>query len=420
MDILLIGSGGREHALAWKLKQSGRVGKIYVGHGNGGTAKDCINIPVKDNDLTGLLTFAYENRIGLTVVGPEALLTEGIVDVFEAHGLKIFGPSKKAAEIEGSKAFMKDVLARAGVPTADFKIFESPMKAQTYLEHYEGGVVVKADGLAAGKGVFVCETRREAQEAVEALMVEHSLGNAGDVIVLEELLRGQEVSVLSLTDGQTLRVMPACQDHKQAYDGDKGPNTGGMGAISPLPFYDKAMQDHVLETILKPTLKTMDDLGRTFKGVLFGGFMLTEKGPKVLEYNARFGDPETQTLMQLLDSDLLDALEATAMGKLHEVPFEFKNKAAANVVLASGGYPGSYEKGKLIEGLDDVDEDVTVFHAGTKFENGKFYTNGGRVMNVSAMGDDLDAALAKIYKNIEKIKFDGMAYRKDIGFRLKK
>lgn len=420
MKVLVIGSGGREHAIIWKLKQNKNIDKIYCAPGNGGTALIAENVNIKDDDITGLVTFAYNEKIDYTIVGPEVPLTMGITDVFEAHGLKVFGPSKKAAEIEGSKAFSKDLMAYKNIPTAEFKIFESQSKAKAYLETYSGPIVVKADGLAAGKGVYVCKDNKEAIVAVEEIMVEKQFGNAGDVIVLEEFLEGQEISILAFTDGYTIKPMPATQDHKQIFDNDKGPNTGGMGTVTPIDLYDENSAKIVMEKVLKPTIDGMREKDRLFKGILFTGLMMTKNGPKVLEYNCRFGDPETEALMVSLDSDLLDIMEAVNNNKLQETETKYKDGYVANVVLASGGYPGKYEKGKLITGLDDVDSDITVFHAGTKLENNNIYTNGGRVLDVAGHGKTLDEALQKVYKNIEKIDFEGKYCRKDIGFRLKK
>ncbi len=418
MKVLIIGSGGREHALAWKISKSNQVSKIYCAPGNGGTASFCENLPIKDNDIEGLLAFAYENKIDLTVVGPEVPLTEGIVDTFIAHGLRVFGPCKEAAELEGSKAFAKDVMDRFHIPTAEFKIFESADKAKAYVEGLPHGVVIKADGLAAGKGVYVCATKEEALEALEKIMVEKQYGTAGDVVVVEELLIGQEVSVLAFTDGKTVVPMVSCQDHKQLLDGDKGPNTGGMGIISPVPFYTKELAQTVMEQVLIPTVKGMEEIGRPFKGILYAGLMITEKGPKVLEFNARFGDPETEVLMMSLKTDLVDIMNHIIDGTLEEIDVVFEPSYVANVVLASGGYPESYEKGFVIEGLDTLPGEIAVFHAGTELKGDAIVTSGGRVLNVVAKGETLEGALNTIYTHIPKLSFHNMYYRKDIGKRV--
>ncbi len=412
MKLLLIGSGGREHAMAWKLAQSERVEHIYVAPGNGGTATTakCSNI-LEEN----YLQFAQDNNIGLTVVGPEIPLAEGIVDDFEAVGLKIWGPSKAAAQLEASKAFSKDFMQRHKVPTAAFESFHNYDAALAYLEKQEDKVVLKASGLAAGKGVILPETKEEAKAALKELMLDKVFASAGETVVIEERLEGPELSIFAFSDGKNIQLMPACQDHKRALDGDEGLNTGGMGAYAPAPLATQDIIDEVRDTIILPTINGMKAEGTPYVGVLYTGVMLTKNGVKTIEFNCRFGDPETEVLMPLLESDLLDVLEASVEGRLDKQTIVWKDEAAVTVVLASGGYPQAYEKGKTIKGL--VDTDNLVFHAGTTLEDGSYKTSGGRVLNVIGMGQTIKEAVDDAYQGLKTIDFDAMHYRKDIAFQ---
>ncbi len=416
MKVLVVGSGGREHALAWKIGLSERVDKVYVSPGNGGIEDSC-RVKIPPHEIVKLADFAEKEKIDLTVVGPELPLTLGIVDEFERRGLRIFGPSKLAAELEGSKVFAKEFMRRHGIPTAEFEVAASPAEAERIVKEGKFGypVVIKADGLAGGKGSLICHDLQEALKAIDLLMRERVFGSAGDRVVIEKFLEGKEISFTAVTDGTHILPFVTSLDHKRAYDGDRGPNTGGMGAISPCPYVDASLYRQIMEVIVKPTIEKMFEEGRKFRGVLYAGLMLTEEGPKVLEFNVRFGDPETQAMLLRLDSDLVDILEAAVEGELNSVKPVWDRRASAVVVLASGGYPGKYEKGKLIEGLDKVGDDVIIFHAGTERKDGKFYTAGGRVLNVAALGETLSQALEKVYAAIEKIKFENMHYRKDIG-----
>jgi phosphoribosylamine--glycine ligase len=419
MNILVIGSGGREHALAWKLAQSPRADRVFVAPGNAGTAMDAENVEIEATDVRRLLNFAKQNAVGLTVVGPEAALAAGVVDDFQAAGLRAFGPSKAAAELETSKVFCKNLLRHADVATAEYRVFQNAKAAITYLkERDDVPVVVKADGLAAGKGVFVCGNREQALEAVDRIAVARDFGEAGDQIVIEERLHGQEASVLALTDGMTLVTMPACQDHKPAYDGDRGPNTGGMGAYCPTPLISERLMTQIEEKILVPTIHQMKRSRRPFHGVLYAGLMVTSQGVKVLEYNARFGDPECQPLLMRLRGDLVELLEATADGRLDEVqPPDWDPRPAVCVVMASEGYPGKYEKGQPIRGLEEAGKltDVKVFHAGTRTKDGQVVTDGGRVLGVTALGTSISAAKLQAYRAVKNIRFSGAWCRKDIS-----
>ena len=417
MKVLIIGSGGREHAIAWKLSKSPKVTKLYCAPGNAGIGQIAECVPISAMEFDKLADFAQENGIDLTVVGMDDPLVGGIVDVFEARGLRVFGPRKNAAILEGSKAFSKDLMKKYGIPTAAYENFHSPEDAIEYLKTAKMPIVLKADGLALGKGVLICNTREEAMEGVKTLMLDKQFGAAGDTIVVEEFMTGREVSVLTFVDGNTYRVMTSAQDHKRAKDGDQGLNTGGMGNFSPSPFYTKEVDEFCKKYIYQPSVDAMKKEGRTFKGIIFFGLMLTEDGPKVLEYNARFGDPEAQVVLPRLKTDLVDICEAVIDEKLSDLDIEWDNGAAACVVMASGGYPVSYKKGIEMFGLNDnggVDGAI-VYHAGTKYENGKFYTNGGRVLGVTATADTLDEALEKAYAAVEKISFEGAHYRHDIG-----
>ncbi|MDK2823823.1 MAG: phosphoribosylamine---glycine ligase [Clostridia bacterium] len=415
MRVLVVGGGGREHALVWKISQSPRVKEIYCAPGNAGIGElaRCINIPAENIDE--LVEFALKNKIDLTVVGPEVPLTLGIVDKFLANGLKVFGPTQRAAEIEGSKAFSKELMAKYQIPTAKYQVFTGVQQAKDFIKELGVPCVVKADGLAAGKGVMVCFTLEEALKAVDDILIENKFGKAGSKVVVEEFLEGQEVSMLAFTDGKTVIPMVSAQDHKRVFDNDQGPNTGGMGAYSPAPVYTTQIHETVEKDILRATIDAMGGEGRPFKGVLYAGLMLTENGPKVLEFNARFGDPETQVVLPRLKTDIVDIMEAVVAGELDKINVEWYEEAAVCVVMASGGYPEGYEKGKVITGLEKVPEDVLVFHAGTKKDKGQIVTNGGRVLGVTALGKDLQGAINKAYQGVEKIDFAGMHYRKDIG-----
>ena len=419
MQVLVIGGGGREHALVWKIKQSPKVEKIFCAPGNAGTAELAENIPIAADDIKGLLKFALKKGIGLTVVGPEQPLVKGVVDKFEEKGLRIFGPNARAAELEGSKSFSKDIMKKYGLPTAEYKTFNSAASAAKYIENKNCPLVVKANGLAAGKGVLLCQTADEALAAVDSIMGKRSFGEAGDQIVVEEFLEGEEVSVLAFSDGQSVLFMDSAHDHKAAYDGDKGPNTGGMGAFSPAPFFTEKMQQKVRDKIMLPMIRAMQQEGRPYKGILYAGLMLTKTGPQILEFNARFGDPETQPLLVRMDSDIVPIFEACIDGTLDECPLKWKNESSVCVVMAAKGYPDSYEKGKRISGLKDANAlpGVVVFHAGTKEQDGEVLTQGGRVLGVTAIGDDTATAISRAYEAVEKIKWNGIHYRKDIGNR---
>jgi phosphoribosylamine--glycine ligase len=417
MNILVIGNGGREHALAWKLAQSPQAGKVYVAPGNAGTAMDCENVDISPNDIPRLIKFAQQHEIGLTVVGPEAPLVAGIVDAFTAEKLTIFGPTKAAAELEGSKAFCKNLLRQAGVPTADYRVFRGAESAITFLKEREDvPVVVKADGLAAGKGVFVCEGRADAVEAIGRIRKE--MAAAGQQIVIEERLDGEEASLMAITDGRTIVMLEPAQDHKRAFDHDTGPNTGGMGAYSPAPLITPSLLSTIEERVLVPTVHAMKRSRRPFRGVLYAGLMITNQGPKVLEYNVRFGDPECQPIMMRLKSDLLEILLATAQGRLDRIqPLQWDSRPAVCVVMASRGYPGSYDRGHVIRGLDEAAAlpDVKVFHAGTATSNGKVVTDGGRVLGVTALGSSISAAKLQAYRAVKSIRWEGAWCRKDIS-----
>jgi phosphoribosylamine---glycine ligase len=419
MKVLVVGNGGREHALAWKIGQSPRVDRVFVAPGNAGTALDAENVDIPATDIPRLVTFAKTNAIDLTVIGPEAALTAGIVDAFGEAGLRVFGPSRAAAELEASKVFCKNLLRNADVPTAEYRVFNSAKAAQTYLnERDDMAVVVKADGLAAGKGVIVCNNRDQALTAVDRIVSKKEFGAAGSQIVIEERLQGHEASVMALTDGQTLLALPACQDHKAAWDGDTGPNTGGMGAYSPTPVITDEMLATVEERILVPTIHQMKRSRRPFRGVLYAGLMVTSQGIKVLEYNVRFGDPECQPLLMRLKSDLVDLLEATVDGRLDEVAApEWDPRPAVCVVMASEGYPGKYERGQPIRGLEDAAKlpDVKVFHAGTATSGSQIVANGGRVLGVAALGSSISAAKLQAYTGVKCIRFSGGWCRKDIS-----
>ncbi len=416
--ILIIGSGGREHALAWKLKQSPRVGKIFVAPGNAGTAELGENVNIKPTDILALADWAQKNKIDFTVVGPDDSLALGIVDEFQKRDLKIWGPSKQAAQIEASKAFAKKLMKDNNIPTAEYQTFSDYHQALKYLENKGAPIVIKASGLALGKGVSVCQTLDEAKKFLQDVMVNKIFGDAGNEVVIEEFLQGPEFSIHAFSDGKTFQLLPPSQDHKPVFNEGKGPNTGGMGTIAPLPWVDQKLMDEVSSTIVKPALDGLKNLDSPFVGLLYPGLMLTKDGPKVIEFNSRFGDPETQSYMRLLDSDLFDILEACVNGNLADIKIEWAKKYACCIVLASGGYPGNYEKGLPITGIDEAEkmDDVVVFHAGTKTsDDGKLLTNGGRILGVTAVADDLQSALNKAYEAVKLIKFEGIHYRTDIG-----
>lgn len=417
MKVLIVGGGGREHALAWKLSQSKQVTKLFIAPGNPGTAMHGENIPIAAEEIEELKAFALREKIDFTVVGPELPLTLGITDAFSDAGLLVFGPSKAAAELEGSKAFSKELMLRHNIPTAFYKKFEDAAEARAYIETHRPPMVVKADGLAAGKGVVICQSAQEAIAAVDLIMTEKAFGSAGKKIIIEEFLVGEEASFLAITDGKTVLPLAPAQDHKAIFDGDKGPNTGGMGAYSPAPVLTPALQKDVMERVMLPAVRGMEKEGRPYKGILYAGLMLTKTGPKVLEFNCRFGDPETQPILLRLGSDLLEALLAAAKGNLDEVSLEWKKEAAVCVVMAAKGYPGDYLKGSEIKGLDKAAllPDTVVFHAGTTRRDGKVVTSGGRVLGVTALGADIKTAIENAYKAVALIDWEGAQYRTDIG-----
>lgn len=419
MKVLIVGSGGREHAIAWKVAQSKRVDKIYCAPGNAGISQVAECVPIGAMEFDKLVAFAKEKEIDLTVIGMDDPLVGGIVDVFEAAGLRVFGPRKNAAILEGSKAFSKNLMKKYGIPTAAYETFTDPEEALKYLETAKMPIVLKADGLALGKGVLICQTREEAREGVKTLMMDKKFGSAGDEIVIEEFMTGREVSVLSFVDGNVVKIMSSAQDHKRAKDGDQGLNTGGMGNFSPSPFYTEEVDAFCKKYIYQPTVDAMKAEGRPFKGVIFFGLMLTEDGPKVLEYNARFGDPEAQVVLPRLENDIVDVFEACVDGTLDQVDLKFDNeRATVCVILASDGYPVEYKKGFPIEGLENFDgkDGYYVFHSGTKFnDQGQIVTNGGRVLGVTANGATLKEARENAYKATEWVRFENKYMRHDIG-----
>jgi len=417
MKVLVVGGGGREHALVWKINQSPKVSKIYCAPGNAGISKQAILVPIKANDVKGLLDFALREEIDLTVVGPEEPLTQGIVDLFESRGLTIFGSNKKAAEIEGSKAFAKEMMKKYNIPTASYEVFSSRDEAINYVRQQGAPIVVKADGLAAGKGVRICKTIEEAIQAINQIMVEKVFGEAGNRVVVEEYLIGEEASYIAFTDGKTILPLASSQDHKPVFDEDQGPNTGGMGAYSPAPVVTEEVNQKIMEEILKPIIEGMGKEGRPYKGVLYAGLMIHRGQPKVLEFNARFGDPETQPVLVRMKNDMVPILEACIHGTLSQYKIDWDNRASLCVVMASKGYPGDYEKGKRIEGLEEVSrmKDIFVFHAGTAINEGKVITNGGRVLGVTGLGKDIPHAIEYTYQAVRKISWEGVHYRTDIG-----
>ncbi|MBI4950265.1 MAG: phosphoribosylamine--glycine ligase [Deltaproteobacteria bacterium] len=417
MKILVIGAGGREHALAWKLRQSPLVEAVYIAPGNPGTALVGRNVPIPAEEIEGLKEFAGQEGIDFTVVGPELPLTLGIVDLFESAGLKIFGPSKAASELEGSKVFSKELMIRHGIPTAHHKKFDNADFARAYVETHAPPFVVKADGLAAGKGVVICVTRDEALKAIDLIMKDKAFGAAGKRIIIEEFLEGEEASFLAITDGRTVVPLAPAQDHKAVFDGDTGPNTGGMGAYSPTPVITLAIEAEVMDTVMVPTVKAMEVEGRPYKGVLYAGLMIKDGHAKVLEFNCRLGDPETQPILARLESDLADVLLKAVEGRLSEVKLAWSKKTAVCVVMTAKGYPGEYLKGAEIKGLDEAAQfrDVVVFHAGTAVKDGRVVTSGGRVLGVTALGKGVNEARDKAYEAVKKISWEGAHYRKDIG-----
>lgn len=433
MKILVIGSGGREHALIWKLKTSPQFHRIYCAPGNGGIAQDAELVPIEADDVKGLLDFALKEKIGLTIVGPEAPLAEGIVNKFMQKGLNIFGPTKESALLEASKAYSKETMQRLNIPSAAFEIFDTPDKAIDFTNRArlfaaDYPLVVKADGLAAGKGVIICRDRREAQLAIEDMMVRNAFGKSGERIIIEECLAGEEASILVVSDGINVIPLASSQDHKRVFDADRGPNTGGMGAYSPAPVVTEEMHKRIMDEIINPLISGLAKENKFYKGVLYAGIMITKEGPKVLEFNVRFGDPETQAILPRLKTDLVDLCFASIEDKIDEMKLEWEEKASVCVVLASGGYPGEYKKGIEISGLEDAlwegSPDTYIFHAGTAISpqstmssSLRFITDGGRVLNVVSLGDNIRQAIDKVYKAAHKIKFEGIHYRKDIGHR---
>ena len=417
MKILVVGGGGREHALAWKLAQLPKCTKLFAAPGNPGIAKVAQCVPIASDDVAGLLKFAQKEKIDLTVVGPEKPLIDGIVDTFRKAGLRIFGPSKAAAQVEGSKAWSKAVMTHFAVPTAEYRTFQRPADALHYIDNHEEPLVVKASGIAAGKGVFVCANQAEARRAIEVIMKEKAFGGAGDTVVVEERLTGEEASMLALVDSGTIYLLESAQDHKAVFDGDLGPNTGGMGAYSPAPVVTERVQAQVDREILVPMVHGMKTEDAEYAGLLYAGVMVTAGGPKVLEFNCRFGDPEAQPLIMRLKSDLVEVLCATIDNRLEEITLRWDPRPAVCVVMAAGGYPDAYEKGKEITGLETADamEDVVVFHSGTREVNGKIVTDGGRVLGVTALGKDISEARDRAYEAVKAIKFHKAHWRTDIG-----
>ncbi|MBI2878397.1 MAG: phosphoribosylamine--glycine ligase [Candidatus Rokubacteria bacterium] len=419
MRLLVVGSGGREHALAWKIARSPEVSKLYAAPGNPGIARVAECAPIKAEALDDLAAFVARERIDLAVVGPELPLTLGLADRLADRGVAVFGPSRAAAELEGSKVFAKELMAKYGVPTARFAVFAEAVEARAYARTLGAPLVVKADGLAGGKGALVCRSLAEADEAIRAMLEGKVFGRAGERVVIEECLEGEEVSFFALTDGEQALPLAFAQDHKPVFDGDQGPNTGGMGAYSPVPTLGERLADELLETVVTPTLRAMAAEGRPYRGLLYVGLMLTRDGPRVLEFNCRFGDPETQPLMLRLDGDLVPLLAAVARGEGLPPRLRWRPEAAVTVVLASGGYPGEYATGKPIAGLEAAEQvpGVVVFHAGTALREGRLVTAGGRVLGVSALGADLEAAVEAVYEAATRVSFEGMHYRRDIGQR---
>jgi len=417
MKVLLVGSGGREHAIAWKLSQSKKLTKLYCAPGNPGTAQYGENVDIADTDIDALVKFAQGADIGLAVIGPEDPLAAGAVDAFEAVGIKAFGPSRQAAQLEADKAFAKEIMRANSIPTGESRTFTNFADAKAYIASRDEAVVIKAAGLAKGKGVFVCDEPSEGILAAEQIMQDRIFGDAGNTVIVEDKLLGQEASILAFVDGRNIYVMESAQDHKPIGEGDTGPNTGGMGAYCPAPIVTDKLMDQIVKEILVPTIDGMNRCDAPYRGILYAGLMLTQGGPRVLEYNCRFGDPETQPILMRLKSDLLQVMLAVCSGKLDTVDLKWDPRPAVCVVISSGGYPGSYEKGKVIEGLDEAAKlkDVMVFHAGTAKKDGKIVTNGGRVLGVTALGDTIAEAKARAYEAVDKIRFEGAYCRRDIA-----
>jgi len=417
MKVLIIGSGGREHALAWKIKKSKKLKKLYCAPGNGGTHAIATNVPIKADDLDALSKFCTDEKIDLTIVGPEVPLALGIVDLFQSKGLRVFGPTKEAARLESSKIFTKELCEKKNIPTAWFKTFTDAEKAKGFVRSKGAPIVIKADGLAAGKGVIIANSEKEAFNAIDNILLKKAFGSSGDKIVVEECLEGEEASIIVISDGENIAPLASSQDHKRIFDDDKGPNTGGMGAYSPAPIVTDQVFNATLSKIIKPAIDGMRERGVPHKGVLYAGVMITKEGPKLLEFNVRFGDPETQAILPRLNSDLLELIELSIDGALKNRNFNWSKKDCVCVVMASGGYPGKYEKGKEISGLENAEElkDILIFHAGTEFKKEKIITTGGRVLNVVGLGDGIKDAIDKTYDACKAISFDSMHYRKDIG-----
>ncbi|MBQ6631256.1 MAG: phosphoribosylamine--glycine ligase [Romboutsia sp.] len=420
MKILIVGSGGREHAIAWKLSKENNVEKIYCAPGNPGIGEVAQCLDINDSDIKNLVKFAKENHIDLTVVGPEVPLVNGIVDEFEKEGLKIFGPNKECARFEGSKAFSKDFMIRHNIPTAKYKQYTNLDEAINEIDSFGYPVVIKADGLAAGKGVVIPQNREDAIATLKEMMSDKKFGSSGEKVVVEEFLSGIETSILAFVDNNTIVPMVSAKDHKKVYNFEKGPNTGGMGTFSPSEIYTDELSKEIKKQILNKTLDGFKKDNLNYKGILFVGLMITEDGPKVLEYNVRFGDPETQSVLFRLDTDLHKIMEAILENRLKDIEINYKKEEVVCVMLTSGGYPEDYEKGKVITGIENLDEDIVVFHSGTKIVDGNLVTNGGRVIGITASADSVEEAAKKVYKNIEKINFEGMHYRTDIGMQLSK
>jgi len=418
MKILVIGNGGREHTIIYKLKQSPRVETIFASPGNAGILDIAQKAEINNqNDFEEIKNWVKKNNIDITIVGPEAPLADGIVDSFEKDGLKIFGPNRKAAQIEGSKSFSKYIMQKYNIPTADYKEFTSYKEAENYIKQSTFPIVIKADGLAAGKGVLICQTETEAIDALKITMLDKKFGDSGNKIIIEDFMQGEEVSILAFTDSETILPLIPAQDHKNIFEGDKGPNTGGMGAYAPAPVATQAIQKEAYEKILVPIIQGLKQEGITYKGVIYAGLMITKDGPKVVEFNCRFGDPEVQVVLPALENDFVDIIEAILNNDLKSQTLKWSNKSFACVVLASGGYPGTYEKNKLITGLDEISDDIIIFHAGTSKNKEQYFTNGGRVLDIVSYGESLQEALDKIYAAVPKIHFDGVYYRNDIAWK---
>ena len=413
MDILIVGGGGREHALAWKIKQSQKIKDIFIAPGNPGTAKLGINIPIQKKEE--IIDWLEKNKVGLVLIGPDNFLADGIVDEIENLGIPVFGPTKEASKIEWSKSFAKQFMLDEGIPTAKFMVFNNLDEANKYIETQNFPLVIKASGLALGKGVIVAKTLEEAQKTLLEIMSDKIFGEAGNEIVIEEFLVGKEISTHAFCDGESVSMFPSSQDHKTIFEDDLGPNTGGMGTIAPVPWVTKEQMKAIEDQIVRPTIEALKKRGNPFKGILFPGIMITESGPKVIEFNARFGDPETESYMRILKTDLVDILFSCVNGKLNEQKIEWEKYSACTIMCASKGYPGIYEKGKKILGLDNLEKNIIVYHAGTKEIDGEIMTNGGRVLGISATGNNLKEALSKAYEATRNISFDGMQYRRDIG-----